>query len=418
MGKKYILINGVKHYIKDESGEPTANVDQPADEEATTDEPADEAGEDEAGDGVAETADQKQISAMAKGLAKTLRKELNIDGLRKEINDVSAMVSQPENSRLKELLNGKDLVKDKNTLTANEKIIGFFHALVTDNQMALKALSTTAADGGNLFPTEFLAELIKPLAEIPRMRGLVTVKTMRRTTLTVPARGTLAKVYWTAENASKTTTTATWSQVTLTARKAAAIIYASDELIEDSTEIDVVQEIISQFADAIGNEEDRVILRGNGTTEPTGIVGNAGITTTAVGANLDFDDIITLIYSLKAKYRKGASFLIHPNTARFLRQLKDTTNRYIWSDPVTPEMPAMIMGYPVYEHYDMPSGTTLFGNWKMAYWLGDRKSMTVKISNDTETAFTKDETAIRVVMRLGGNVVLGEAAKGITHAAT
>lgn len=412
MGKKFIVIDGVKHYIKDEAeGENAAVEETPA--EVVADEATDEVAEE------AETpVDQKQINAIAKSLGATLRKELNIDGLSKQINDVQNLVSQPENSRLKELLKGKDLVKDKNSLTANEKIIGFFHALVTNNQHALKALSTTAADGGNLFPTEFLAEMVKPLSEIPRMRGLVTVKTMRRTTLTAPARATRVKMYWTAENASKTTTTATFSQVTLTARKAAAIIYASDELIEDSTEIDVVQEIISQFADAVGNEEDRVILRGNGTTEPTGIVGNAGITTTAVGANLDFDDIINLIYSLKAKYRKGASFLIHPNTARFLRQLKDGNQRYIWQDPVTPDMPAMIMGYPVYEHYDMPSGTTLFGNWKLCYWLGDRKQMTVKISNDTETAFTKDETAIRVVMRLGGNVVLGEAAKGITHAAT
>ena len=39
--------------------------------------------------------------------------------------------------------------------------------------------------------------------------------------------------------------------------------------------------------------------------------------------------------------------------------------------------------------------------------------MTVKISNDTETAFTHDQTAIRVVARIAGNVVLGSAVKAL-----
>ena len=52
---------------------------------------------------------------------------------------------------------------------------------------------------------------------------------------------------------------------------------------------------------------------------------------------------------------------------------------------------------------------------KQAYWLGDRQKMTVKISNDTETAFTKDQTAIRVVSRIAGNVVNGFAVKKITN---
>lgn len=404
---KYIEINGVKHPIKDEEAPETPAENEPA-------ENADLEAEDEG-------LDQKQISAVAKTLGATLRKELGIDGMANQIKAVQDLVAQPENSRLKELLNGKDLIKDKNTLTANEKIIGFWYSLMNNDKAGLKALSTTAADGGNLFPTEFLAELIKPLAELPRMRALVTVKTMRRTTLTVPRRATTVKMYWTAENAAKTTTTATWDQVVLTARKAAAILYSSDELIEDSTEIDVVNEIIEQFSNAIGDEEDRVILRGNGTTEPTGLttaVTAGTISSRAAGVNMDFDDIWDLIYDLKAKYRRGASFLIHPNTAKLLRKIKDGDGRYIWQDAVAPGQPATLMGYPVYEHYDLPSSQTYFGNWKLAYWLGDRKQMTVKISQDTTQAFTQDETAIRVVIRLGGNVVLGEAAKCLTHAAT
>ncbi len=362
-----------------------------------------------------------------KAAAKAIREELGIDKLLDQVKStadrVEASMNDPVNARLKELLHGKDFMNDKDQLTKEEKIVGFFHALVTKNERAIKALAEgtgSGADGGNLFPTEFANEIVKQLAEPLHMRAQVTVKTMRRNTLTVPARGTLAKVYWTAENAAKTTTTATWSQVTLTARKAAAIIYASDELIEDSTEFSVVAEIIDQFAMAIAAQEDFAILRGNGTTQPTGIeTARSASTIPSFAANnntLDLDAILKLIYAVKAKYRPGSIFLIHPNCALRLRQVKDSQNRYIWQEP-TNGLYATLYGYPVLEFYDLPSSVTYFGNFKLGYWLGDRKSMTVKISNDTQTAFTQDETAIRVVFRLGGNVVLPEAINAVTHTA-
>lgn len=181
--------------------------------------------------------------------------------------------------------------------------------------------------------------------------------------------------------------------------------------------IDVVRLIIDLFAEAIGEEEDRVILRGNGTTEPTGIetARNAGtIASVTCSGNLDFDDIIELEYALKAKYRKGSSFLVHPTNVKELRKIKDTNGRYIWEESRVTGQPATLLGYPVGEFYDVPESIIYFGNWKMAYWLGDRKGMTVKVTNDSETAFTKDQTGIRVVIRLAGNVVLGEAAKALT----
>lgn len=407
MGRKFIIVNGNKHYIDEKQlgdedvAETPAEVEIPAEEAA----PADDAQLDE------------QAEKAAKKIAAQLKAELGIDDLKAAQERTEKFIAAQENSRLKTLLHGKDLVKDKDSLTAEEKIVGFFHALVTNNDAAVKALSEgVAADGGNLFPTEFVNELVRPLSEPSRMRSLVRVITMKRNTLTAPSLTNRPKVYWTAENAAKTTTTANFSQVTLTARKVAAILYSSDELIEDSTDIDVVRLIIDLFAEAIAIEEDRVILRGNGTTEPTGIetARAAGtIATTAAGGNLSFDTLINLIYSLKPQYRAGSVFLVNPTNIAELRKLKDSQGRYLWQDPSTPEGYPTIYGYRVAEFYDVPESTIYFGNWKLAYWLGDRKSMTVKVTNDSETAFTKDQTGIRVVSRIAGAVVLGEAAKAV-----
>lgn len=381
------------------------------------------------GDEVAETADVETgdpaegVDAEAKEIATAMAKTI-VAEVKKELGEVNVpkaanrWIDAPGNQKLREILHGKDLFTEKDKLTKEEKIVGFYHALVTRNEAAIKALAEgVAADGGNLFPDEFLSELIKPLAELPRARSLVRVVPMRRDVLQVPTASTLPKVYWTAENAAKTTTTATFGQVTLTARKAAAILYASDELIEDSTEIDVVQTIISMFADAIGQAEDFAILAGNGTTQPTGLYtarANGTIPSGAVSGNLDFDDMVDCVYRLAAKYRAGASWIIHPNNVKELRKLKDSNGRYLWEESPQNGIPARVLGYPVHEFYDAEEGEILFGNWKLCYMLGDRKQMTVKVSNETETAFTRDQTAIRVVFRLAGNVVLGEAANAIT----
>jgi HK97 family phage major capsid protein len=63
-----------------------------------------------------------------------------------------------------------------------------------------------------------------------------------------------------------------------------------------------------------------------------------------------------------------------------------------------------MLGKAVYENDYVGEATILFGDFKRAYALGDRKKMTVKVTQDTETAFTKDQTAIRVVARIAGNV--------------
>ena len=379
-------------------------------EEAVEETPV-EAVEETPAEAVEEPTDEA-VEEVSEKIVKSVRAKLGLDSINEVSDKVSKFFNNQEqsNSKIMEILKGKDLSKDKVQLTKQEKIVGFYHALVTKDDQVCKALSEgTAADGGYLFPDEFRAELIRWMADTHRMRSLVRVIPMRRDVMNVPNLESSVKLYWTAENATKTTTTAHFGTIALTARKVAAILYASDELIEDSTEIDVVNLIIQLFGEQLAEEEDRVILQGNGTTEPTGIITAATLRTVTCAGNLDFDDIIDTIYSLPQKYHSGSSFIIARENIKNLRKLKDGDSRYLWADPVSAGMPATILGYPVHEVDYVGEANILFGNWKMVYWLGDRKSLSVKISNDTTQAFTQDMTAIRVVARIAGNVVLADA---------
>ena len=246
------------------------------------------------------------------------------------------------------------------------------------------------------------------------MRKEVTVLPMKRDVMKIPTLDSRPHVTWTEENTTKSTTTAAFDEATLTVYKMAAILYASDELIADSTEVDIVRFIIGLFSEVIGEEEDRVIWRGNGTTQPTGIAtarAAGTIATRTATAGLTYDEVINLCYDLPGKYHKGAKVYTHRFNIRDLRKLKDTTNQYLWQPSQQVGQPPSLNGFAVVESNELPDDQIYFGDLKKTYWLGDRQKMTVKISQDTETAFTKDQTAIRVVSRIAGNVVLGAACR-------
>jgi HK97 family phage major capsid protein len=262
---------------------------------------------------------------------------------------------------------------------------------------------------------EFRAELIKDLAEPTRMRGLVRVIPMKKDIMKVPKLGSRPKLRWTSENAAKSTTTADFDEKTLTVYKVAAILYASEELIEDCTEFDVVKLIIDLFAEEIAQEEDKVITAGTGVGQPTGLTNCSIGSVSCAGANLGFDSIIDLIYALPSKYRNNAIFLVNNVNIRELRKLKDSQQRYLWQESVAPGQPATFYGYPVIENNWLPESEIYFGDYKAGYWLGDRRAMTVKVSDVAGTAWEHDQIGIRIVERIAGNCVLENAIRKLTN---
>ncbi len=372
-------------------------------------------------------AEKKELNAQAKlmgaELAKSMMGNIGLDSnkMNKLQNDVEKVLSfhSTQDSKLLKILNGKDYIKDAADLTKEEKIVGFYHALVTNNEMALKALSEGVdADGGFLFPNEFLAELIREIPNINVMRNEVRIIPMKRDAMDITNLISGPKVTWTAELIAKSTTTARFSRLTLTAFKVAAILYSSDELIEDSDIFDVVQLIIGLFAEAIADEEERVIWVGDGTTQPQGI-NTAGTIATIASVGQDADDIIRLSHALPRKYRGNAKYYMNDITAQNVELLKDSNNRPIWVDGIhvdglTQNAPARLKGKPVIISDWVPDNTIWFADMKRTYFLGDRKRMTVKISTDTTQAFTQDQTAIRIVARIGGLVVQPLAARELT----
>lgn len=362
-------------------------------------------GADEAADGAD---DDKEVDKMVDAIVSKVEKKLGLNKVKGLLEKVQSKVA--EATLLTKIFGKEDFSKeDVKALTKEEKIVGFFLGLVQNDKTVLKALAEgVSADGGYLVPTEFRAELIADLEDPTTMRSLVRVVPMLRLSMNIPTLTAKPKVYWTAENTQKTTTSAEFSQKTLTAYKVAAILYASEELVEDASDWNIVQLIISLFSEALRQEEDKVLTIGTGSGQPTGIA-NCSLTSVTCSGNLDFDNIINLVYSLPQKYRRNAVFLMNNTNIRELRKVKDTNGRYIWQEPMSQGSPATILGYPVYENNWVSDAEIYFGDLKQTYWMGDRRSITVTVSNEAGSAWEHDQVGIRVVERIGGTCVLEAA---------
>ncbi|HCX20584.1 MAG TPA: phage major capsid protein [Cytophagales bacterium] len=364
-------------------------------------EEAEEAAEDE------ETS-EKDLEEAAKNAASIISKELNLEKLDK-LFDLLEEIDDPAKN-INKMLGKKSVEKTVNSMTKEEIIVGFTKALIEDNKSVIKALSEgTAADGGNLFPDEFRFEIVKRLIQQPRMRSLVRVIPMRRDVMNIPSEGSKVAVSWGTENTAISTTTADFGLLTLTAYRMNSILYTSRELVADATELGVVDLIIDQFADAVGEEEDKVIIQGTGSGQPTGLTSATGHHTVTTSGNLDFDDMIDVFYQLPQQYRNTSTWLVNTANVRELRKITDKNSRYIWIDSPVPGTPATILGRPVIENTWVPEASIFFGDYKRAYYLGDREQMSVETTTEGADTWERHQVGIKVTERIAGITVLADA---------
>ena len=166
MGKKLIKI-GEKSYLIDVETKELEEVEvveeeTPEVEEEETEEETPEVEEEETDE--EETEDETPVTEDAiKKIATEVVASLGIDKLTKSVDvltKAAAKGKDVEDKKISALLDLETLMKkDVSKMTTEEKVVGFYQAMIQNNSAVLKALSEgTAADGGYLFP-RFVGEL-------------------------------------------------------------------------------------------------------------------------------------------------------------------------------------------------------------------------------------------------------------------
>lgn len=199
-----------------------------------------------------------------------------------------------------------------------------------------------------------------------------------------------------------------------------ALHKASQRLLEDSA-FDVEGWLAGRIADKFSRAEAAAFINGDGVNKPRGFLNHATVEESAwswgslgyvaTGEDGDFpgsgtaDVIVDLVYSLGARYRANAAFVMNSKTAGAVRRMKDADGRFLWSDGLAAGEPARLMGYPVLIAEDMPdiaSGATAiaFGDFNAGYTIAERPDL--RITRGPVSA--KPYVPLYATKRVGGDV--------------
>lgn len=281
-----------------------------------------------------------------------------------------------------------------------------------ENDIIQKAMSEgTDTAGGFLVPEEWLTDIKDRITAIAVVRGMgPTTYPMASDTLNIPKITGGASANWIGENTTITATDATLAQLQLVAKKLAALVKLSTELMNDSNP--KVEGVIRRdLAKVMALQEDIDFLRGSGAgAAPTGIInitGVAEVTNGANGATPTFDQMYDTLYEVELANGLASGWVMHPRTKNSLRKIKDTNEQYIYNVNPSVKEPDTLMGLPVKLTTQLPINLTvgtsddcseiIIGQWDEAV-IGERGFLEFAL-DASGTAFEAYQTWIRAIAR-------------------
>ncbi|WP_047244134.1 phage major capsid protein [Chromobacterium subtsugae] len=200
---------------------------------------------------------------------------------------------------------------------------------------------------------------------------------------------------------------------------------ATQKMLDDvffDAEAWLAGEVATEFAE----QENLAFTAGDGQKKPKGFLAYAvddkadgarangtlqAVLSGAVGT-INPDALIDLIYSLKASYRRNASFVLNSLTVPLLRKLKDNEGNYLWRPGLDAAEPSSLLNKPIIENDDMPvvAGNALalaFGDFKRGYTIADVRG--VRVLRDPYTH--KPYVSFYTTKRVGGGLMDSSAIK-------
>ena len=132
-----------------------------------------------------------------------------------------------------------------------------------------------------------------------------------------------------------------------------------------------------------------MFINGDGAGKPIGLLhstnGAAAGVTAASATAFTADELIDLVYSLKAPYRRHAMFLFNDQTIKAVRKLKDGNGQFLWQAGLNGQ-PDTLLGYRYETSYHMPligagAKPILFGDFS-SYWIADREGRSIQRLNE------------------------------------
>jgi len=291
--------------------------------------------------------------------------------------------------------------------------------------------TTTNSEGGFTVQKDVVKTVMDALKAYGGVRAVATIlQTEQGNPFDYPTSdGTAEEGEQVAENTAAGDQDVAFGVVPLVTYKySSKVVTVPIELLQDSA-VDVEAFVRQRLATRIGRITNKKFTIGTGTNEPKGVVvaatsGKVG--TTGQTLTVIVDDLIDLIHSCDPAYRAlKCGFMMHDNSLRVIRKLKDSTGRPIFIpgyDGLGGAMPDTILGYPVTINQDMAvmaanAKSILFGCFDF-YVIRDVMALTLYRFTDSVYA-KKGQVGFLMFSRHGGTFTdVGGAVKFYQNSAS
>jgi HK97 family phage major capsid protein/HK97 family phage prohead protease len=214
---------------------------------------------------------------------------------------------------------------------------------------------------------------------------------------------------WTSEAAAITPSDPTFATLTATPRKLAALVQASNEVIDDS-DPSIINLLNAHVTTLLGLKLDLAVFEGSGTApEIRGLKNVSGIQTLSMGTNgaaiTTLDTFATAINMLETVNAKASAIVMHPRTWQEVRVLKDQQDRYLVNDGTT-DAPPRLFGVSVYTSTQLSvTETQGTANTASSIYVYDpsqvvlvqRQDATIEV--DRSRLFNSDQSELRGKLR-------------------
>jgi HK97 family phage major capsid protein len=290
--------------------------------------------------------------------------------------------------------------------------------------------SASLGAGGALVPPEFSTEIIDLLRPEALLRNAKPdIVTMTSPQYFRPRLATAGTASYIGETTAIAPSQETFDQITLNAKKLAAIVPVSNELLRDSNP-SVEKTVRDDLVKVIALKEDAQFLFGTGSaTAPTGLFNRSGVqkfTPATNGDTVTYETPLNMYFKLptaNVPIRRAAWFT-NPALIRTLLDVKDSQGRPIFMNywdiqqgsikQTDVNLAGTLMGRPLYTSTQIPLTTTGSGNTTTLaliemseILIGNMADLMLDTSNEasyydgtnTISLWQSDMTGFRAVMR-------------------
>ncbi len=317
------------------------------------------------------------------------------DELQKEIEDIDNTIAKIKESRdLEETkpeeekkTDGEQKKEDEET--EEEQEARAFASYIRDEKQRAD-VNLTPSENGAIIPTTIANKIIKKIYDIcPILEKSTKYNVKGKLDIPYYSEDSSSKVSMAYQEEFKALSSKTgkFKTITLDGFLAGALAKLSNSLINKS-DFDLTNEVIDIMAQAAALFIEHELLIGT-ENKITGLSTATNKITFAKSNAITADELIDLQMSVKQAYQKNAMFVMHNDTLRAIRKLKDNENRYILTTDLTAPYNYVLLGSPVYLSDNMP--TLDSGNMAIVY--ADFSGIATKFDEELSIQILKEKYA-------------------------